>query len=151
MTQEAKFSWVQGEDLTIELIYKEGSTAENAVAVDLSNGFSLRMDIVDGLAGRLYTFNSDAILDVDEGADGTQPDADTEVTFGNGTAGSPNIVIEVPRQLALPGGPLSYLLDESHPVAVVYCDIFLRNTASDKQARILKAVISLEKSNTLWS
>lgn len=151
MTQEARFNWVQGEDLTIELIYKEGSTTENAVPVDLSSDYALRMDIVDPEIGRLYTFNSDAVADVDEETSGSQPDLDTEVEFGNGTAGSPNVSITVPRHLALPGGPLHGLIDYDHPVAVLFCDIFLRNTASDRQARILKAVISLEKSNTLWS
>lgn len=150
MVQQQNFTWAQGEDLVIELIYKEGPTAETAVAVDLSTNYALRMDIVvPTTKERVYTFNTAAIADVDPGA-GTVPDDTLEGTLSSGAAGTPNITIRVPRSLTLPGGALHTLMTATPATTVFNYDIFLRNTSVDTQAKILKGQVTTEESYTIW-
>jgi len=147
MASLSNFTWSQGDDLTIDLIYKEGATADTASAVDLTTGYSVRMDIVSHVDKvRLYTFNSDDIADVDPIATGDQPDSVIEGTLSAGLDGTPNISITVPRSLTLPGGPLFSRLSEG----TFNYDVFLRNTSTNKQAKILKGTIAVEESYTLW-
>jgi hypothetical protein len=144
-------TWVQGQDLDLEFIYKEGPDANSTVAIDLTSGYSIRMDIVDSVTGQhLYTFNSDVIADIDPITSGAQPDDTTEATFGTGAGGDPNITISVSRALTLPGGPLYPSLSAVPPVLTFFSDIFLRNTVADKQWKIATVNITVEKSYTLW-
>lgn len=101
------------------------------MVVDLT-GYSLRMDVrsADGVTN-LFTFNSDD-------ADALTAD---EATFG--TQGQINIVVD--RSVALPGGAL----ENSVGQALTF-DMFLRDTAN-KQKKILKGTITIEKSDTLWA
>lgn len=150
MAQTANFTWGQGEDLTVALIYKEGPVG-NEVVVDLSSGYEVRMDIVvPATKQRVYTFNTAALDDVDSETPGDQPDAVVEGTLGSGSGGSANINISVPRSLTLPGGAVFTLFDGNPGVSVFGYDIFLRNTVSDKQVKILTGTITVEASNTLW-
>lgn len=121
------FVWQQGEDATINMVYKEGAPA---VPIDLT-GYSLRMDVraVGGVT-TLYTFNSDD----------TNPATDDEATFG--TQGQIDIAIS--RAISLPGGALVDSIGQA-----LSFDIFLRNTAG-KQKKILKGTITIEGSETLW-
>lgn len=151
MTTNIPLVWVQGQDLDLNLIYKEGETSEFTTPIDLSNGYSVRMDIVGGKGNRLYTFNSDDIVDVDLLTDGDQADDTTEAVLGTGNAGQPNIAVSVSRSLTLPGGPLYASITGTPPVLTFYSDIFLRDTLSDKQWKIVTITITLEKSYTLWS
>lgn len=131
------YTWGQGEDLTISLVYKAGPDGAE-VPVNLT-GYSLRMDICDD-TGRLYTFNSADIPDpvVDEtGA------TDNEAVLG--TDGSINIT--VPRALSLPGGAVYDAVEAENNVFSY--DIFLRD-ASNKQKKILRGQITVEASYTLW-
>lgn len=123
----AKFVWPQGEDLRIQLRYKEGSGSA-AKAVNLSAGYAARMDLVLPSGGSvLYTASTD------------------NGSLVLGTAGdNPNISIVLPRALTLPGGALE------NTRAVAY-DLFLRNTATDIQIRVLEGTISIDRSRTLWS
>jgi len=150
MAQSANFIWGQGEDLTVELIYKEGAPGSEIV-VDLSSGYQLRMDIVvPATKERVYTFNSASISDIDPVADGAQPDSTLEGELSSGVGDTPNIVISVPRALTLPGGAVYSKMTGGTPVLVFGYDIFLRHVSSDRQAKILTGTIATEESSTLW-
>lgn len=151
MTQTSNLTWGQGEDLTVELIYKEGPDEGTLVVIDLSAGYSVRMDIVvPATKERLYTFNSDVIADVDPIDPATTPDNTLEGTMSSGVGGAPNISITVPRSLTLPGGSVYEKLSLATPITVFNYDIFLRNVNTDKQVKILKGSITIEDSYTLW-
>jgi hypothetical protein len=151
MAQSANFVWGQGEDLSVALIYKEGPAGSETV-VDLSSGYSLRMDIVvPATKERVYTFNTATLADVDPILVGSQADAVVEGVLSSGAGGSANITISVPRSLTLPTTGAVYLKTQAVPPVTVFgYDIFLRNTASDKQVKILTESITIEDSNTLW-
>ncbi|SRR6266542_3314826 len=151
MTQTANFVWQQGEDLDIKLIYKEGP-AGSEVAVDLSTGYALRMDIVVPSSDlRIYTFNSASIADVDPLTAGAQPDSVIEATLTSGAGGTPNITISVPHAITLPTTGEAYLqMTANPPVTVFNYDIFLRNTGTSKQTKILSGTITVQESATLW-
>ena len=132
------------------MIYKEGATAETAAAIDLSTNYELRMDIVvPSTKERVYTFNTEELADVDPGA-GTVPDTTVEGTLTSGADGSPNITIQVPRSLTLPGGAIHTKMIGTPAVSLFNYDVFLRNTSSDRQVKILKGTITAEESYTLW-
>lgn len=150
MTTNIPLVWVQGQDLDLNLVYKEGESDTFTTPVDLSNGYSVRMDIVDGNGKRLYTFNSEEIEDVDPIVSGEQIDDTTEAVLGNGAGGQPNISISVSRALTLPGGPLYSSIIGKPPVLTFYSDVFLRNTLANKQWKIVTITVTLEKSYTLW-
>lgn len=150
MAQTANFTWGQGEDLTIALIYKEGTAGSEAV-IDLSSGYNLRMDIVvPSTKERVTTFNSSALSDVDPIEVGDQADVTVESLLSSGGGGAPNILISVPRILTLPGGGIYTKMTAGTPIHVFAYDIFLRNTVSDKQVKILTGTVTVEESNTLW-
>lgn len=143
MAATFNYTWGQGEDLVLSMLYKEGPVGAE-VPVDLT-GYSLRMDIVTPNGDRRYTFNSEDIPDVDPGA-GTTPDTDKEAVLGaDGT-----INITVPRSLTLPGGVLHTDITAPTPLLTFNYDVFLRNPAN-QQKKILKGTITVEKSYTLWS
>lgn len=150
MAQTANFTWGQGEDLTIALIYKEGA-AGSEVVIDLSSGYELRMDIVvPSTKERVTTFNSDELVDVDPIQVGDQADVIIEALLSSGGGDAPNILISVPRILTLPGGGIYVKMTAGTPIHVFAYDIFLRNTVSDKQVKILTGTVTVEDSNTLW-
>lgn len=150
MAQTANFIWGQGEDLPVALIYKEG-TVGNEVVIDLSSGFEVRMDIViPATKERVYTFNTAALADVDPITPSAQPDNTIEGALSSGSGGSANITIQVPRSLTLPGGSVYAKMTGTPAVMVYNYDIFLRNTVSNKQVKILTGTITVEESNTLW-
>ena len=151
MAQTANFTWPQGEDLDIKLIYKEGPSGSEVV-VDLSSGYSLRMDIVvPATKERIYTFNTASIADVDPITPGSQPDSTIEGVLSSGAAGTPNVTVSVPRLLTLPTTGAIYVEMTGNPSVMVFgYDIFLRHTASDKQVKILSGTITIEESHTLW-
>lgn len=151
MSQSVDFVWPQGEDLKVDLIYKEGTTPETAVVVPLTTGYSVRMDIVSQTNGeRLYTFNSADIPDVDPVLTGAQADTQKEGTLSSGAGGTPNISIAVPRALTLPTGVIYTKMKGVPPQVVFNYDVFLRNTTTDKQVKVLKGTITVEESYTLW-
>lgn len=151
MAEIQNFTWPVGEDLLVELIYKEGATVETAAAVNLSTGYSVRMDIVVPATGeRIYTFNSEALADVDPIQASAQPDSVVEGVLSSGAGGTPNISFAVPRSLTLPGGAVYTKFTAAPPVTSLNYDIFLRNTVADKQVKILKGAITIEGSYTLW-
>lgn len=150
MAQTANFTWGQGEDLTIALIYKEGTAGSEAV-IDLSSGYELRMDIVvPTTKERVTTFNSSALDDADPIQVGDQADVVVESLLSSGSGGAANILISVPRILTLPGGGIYTKMTAGTPIHVFAYDIFLRNTVSDKQVKILTGTVTVEESNTLW-
>lgn len=155
MAQVQNFTWDQGADLDIKLIYKEGATAETAAAVDLSANYSVRMDIVvPATKERVYTFNSATIADVDPITAGNQADSVIENVLSSGAGGTPNITIRVPRAATLPGSPngaiYTKMTDNQTPITTFNYDIFLRNTTTDKQAKVLTGTITIAASYTLW-
>jgi hypothetical protein len=143
-------TWVQGQDLEVDLIYKEGPDSNSLTVINLSTGYSIRMDIVDTDGNRLYTFNSEDIPDVDPLQAGSQPDTVTEAVLSSGAGGTANIEIAVSRALTLPGGELYSLISETPPKLTFLSDIFLRNTNANKQWKIATLTITVEKSYTLW-
>jgi hypothetical protein len=137
------WTWQEGEDLVMSMIYKEGPLGEEA-PVDLT-GYSLRMDVVSSNGMHLHTFNSDDIDDVDIVTSGMQGDTVKEAELGDdGT-----IVIVVPRAPTLPGGSIANIWTGPDPIQVYY-DIFLRNNAVDQQSKILRGIITVERSYTKW-
>lgn len=150
MAQSVNLIWAQGDDLPFALRYREGPT-DAEVVVDLSTGFAVRMDIVvPATKERVYTFNTAAIADVDPIQVGAQPDSIVEGALSSGASGSANIQFAVPRSLTLPGGAVYAKMVAVTPIKVFSYDIFLRNTVTDKQAKILNGTITIEESNTLW-
>lgn len=136
------YTWGQGEDLTIDILYKEGPV-ESAVPVDLTD-YSLRMDIVeDGI--RLFTFNSEDIVPSDPAVDDTGVADNEAVLNHNGVEGAIHIV--VPRHITLPDGELFPSLATNN---IFDYDIFLRNDVSNTQTKILRGQITVEPSYTLW-
>ena len=151
MAQTKAFVWDQGADLLVQMIYKEGADANSAVAVDLSSNYAVRMDIVvPSTKERIYTFNSEELADVDPKTVGDQPDDVVEGVLSSGAGGTPNISITVPRSLTLPGGSVYEKFTGTPPVGVYNYDVFLRNTSSDKQSKILQGTITISESYTLW-
>ena len=151
MTQVQNFVWPIGEDLNVQLRYKEGPTEATATIVNLSSGFAVRMDIViPATKLRIYTFNSAAIADVDPLVASAQPDNTLEGVLTAGTGETPNIDIKVPRSILLPGGPVYDAYVGVPSVTMFNYDVFLRNTGTDRQSKILKGSITIEESYTLW-
>lgn len=151
MAQEQDFDWDQGSDLSVKLIYKEGATTETAVAIDLSANYAVRMDIVvPATLERVYTFNSATISDVDPVVAGDQPDNTLEAVLTSGGLGTPNINITVPRALTLPGGAIYAKMKATTPVKIFNYDVFLRNSSTNKQVKILTGQIEIIESYTLW-
>lgn len=131
------YTWQQGEDLVLSLIYNEGPEGDET-PVDLT-GWSLRMDIVDEDT-RLFTFNSD---DIPVSGVDVAGDADNEAILGN----DGSISIVVPRALTLVNGAVySRFLNGTTDY---HYDIFLRNPANN-QWPILRGTITVKKSYTLW-
>jgi hypothetical protein len=156
MAQVQNFTWDQGADLKVQLIYKEGDTVNSAVPVDLSTGYSVRMDIVlvdpaTNAKERLYTFNSDVVDDADWETPGDQPDSLTEGTLGPGSDTEPNINITVPRSITLPpDGEVYQKLIGPNATNIFNYDVFLRNTSANTQVKVLEGTITIRSSYTLW-
>lgn len=155
MAQTQSFTWDQGADLVVQLIYKEGADVGSALAVDLSSGYAVRMDIVvPGTGERVYTFNSATIADVDPILVGSQADSVVEGTLTSGAGGTPNISITVPRSLTLPNngsnGVIYTKMTGVPPITVFNYDVFLRNTTSNLQAKVLTGTVTISGSYTLW-
>ena len=144
MVAAHNYTWEQGEDLILAMLYKQGPVGAE-VPVDLT-GYSLRMDIVTPNGERRYTFNSDAVADVDPTTPELEGDTNTEAVLGaDGT-----INITVPRTLTLPNGELYSDINGTTPLLTFNYDVFLRNPAN-QQKKILKGQITVEKSYTLWA
>jgi len=125
--QDTNFTWPQGEDMVVELRYREGPTASKALPVNLASGYSAQLSIANPATP------SSPIV--------TLSTATGEIQLLSGVSG-PNIVVRLDRSLTLGGGPLA------SPISYVY-DLFLRNSA-DEQVKILEGVISVKRSVTQW-
>lgn len=151
MAGQKDFTWEQGEDLEVAILYKTGTSEANAVPRDLT-GYSVRMDIraTDVLGTRVYTFNSDDITDPD--LDGAGDETETDTIREVEPLGSDGMIrILVPRSLTVQGGPIYELMsDPLNPVSIFAYDIFLRDT-DDKQSKILFGTITVNRSVTLWT
>lgn len=131
------FTWQQGEDGVIALVYKVGSP--EAVPVDLSSDYEVRMDVSNSDDVVLFTFNSEDIP--------TSPRDNPGTSDNEGTLGADGeILILVPRSASLPGGALVNDIGET----LTY-DLFLRNSLLNHQKKILKGTIKIEESVTLWN
>lgn len=135
-----QWTWEQGEDLVMSMIYKEGPSGSE-VPVDLS-GYSLRMDVTHN-ATRVFTFNS-ADISGDPTVDVVGP-ADNEATLGS----DGSIRIAVPRSLTLPGGAVYAIMTSGAPLVLNY-DIFLRD-GSNLQRKFMQGTIQVNPSFTLWA
>ena len=144
MAATHNYTWAQGEDLEMAMVYRQGPEGAEE-PVDLT-GYSLRMDIVTLASERRYTFNSADIADVDPVTPGSIPDTTKEATLGS----DGEISITVPRTLTLPSGELYADITGNPPQLTFNYDVFLRNPAG-KQRKILKGSIVVEKSYTLWA
>lgn len=132
-TQSVPIKWPQGEDKVIELIYREGPDAKKAVPVSLSSGYDARMDLVVPDTRELVHS-----ITVDDG----------DIDLGSGTNDEPNVVIWLRRAVTLPGGEVFEALADG--VNMFSYDVFLRNTQTDKQVKILRGSVTIERSGTLW-
>lgn len=132
----------QGDDAEVSLVYRTAEGEEEPAPVDLTTGYSVRMDIaVDGTGLRVWTFNSDddaGPSPIDEPGSG-----DNETVLGS----EGQIAINVPRALTLPDGAIWDAI-EANQLVFKY-DLFLRNP-DNKQHKVLKGTITFNKSVTLW-
>lgn len=142
MAATYNYTWDQGEDLEISLVYKEGP-AGSPTAVNLTN-YQVRMDIrsVSVAGSRTWTFNSSDISG--EPLADSVGVSDNEIVLGS----DGSIKITVPRSLTLPGGSIYPLLENANSAMFVY-DVFLRN-GSNKQKKIMTGAITVNRSVTLW-
>lgn len=137
------YSWGQGEDLQISLVYKSGPIG-GEVPVDLAL-YSLRMDIA-GPDGKVLTvLNNASITDTDPNTTGDQTDTNYEVTMNEPDTGG--ILIELSRALTLPGGSFYRYIQTG--VEDFQYDIFLRDSVG-KQIKLIQGTISISKSITQW-
>jgi len=144
MAETWDFTWQQGADLPIELLYKSGPTGA-AVPVDLSL-YKFRMDIV-GPDGRvLSVVNDESITDTDPITAGNQGDTTYEATLTSGG----NILINLPRAATLPGGVFYKYITANPAVRTFAYDMFLRDTAG-LQEKIMAGTITVERSVTYWA
>jgi hypothetical protein len=140
------FTWRQGTDLTISLVYKSGPDGEE-VPVNLTN-YAVRMDMKTAIGAggiHVFTFNSEDIVE-------TPPVDTTGATDNEATLGSEGqINIVVPRSITLSGGAV-YAQMENGVLTFVY-DIVLRNKTPDPDVQdvILTGTITIERSITLWA
>jgi hypothetical protein len=125
MSQRADFTWPQGQDLTLQFNYKEGNKLLN-----LSSGYELRMDIVHPTTRAVVI---------------TVPTVGQSTVNLSGSA--PNITVTLPRALTLTGGAVYAVLGSTKTFDY---DIFLRNTNTDQQVKILRGQIRIEGSATQW-
>lgn len=125
--QDTNFTWPQGEDMVIELRYREGPDPKNALPVNLASGYSAKMGIASSTAPTVPL----TTLSTETG----------EIQLLSGTSG-PNIVVRLDRSLTLSGGVLV------SPMAYVY-DLFLRNSAGE-QVKIMEGVLNVRRSVTQW-
>lgn len=132
MAQAYDFDWPQGEDLVISLNYKEGDTANKALVVNLSSGYSARMDLV-------LPSTRAVVLTANDG---------DEITLGNGLNKQPNVEIILPRSHTLPGSPMHTAMAGSMSLGY---DLFIRNLTTDIQVKVLHGTIKIKRSNTLWA
>jgi len=148
MAASYDYTWNQGEDLLIALVYKSGPVG-SAVPVDL-NLYSFRMDIVGPDGKVLSVINDKTITDTDPYTAGNQTDtAPFEVALNaGGTLGS--IRIDLSRALTLPGGPFYKYINANPPVKVFSYDMFLRDN-NGKQKKIMMGTITIERSVTHWA
>ena len=98
----------------------------------------------------VYTFNSEAIADYDPITTGDQPDSVIEGVLTSGAGDTPNISITVPRSLTLPDGSVYAKMTATPAVKVFNYDVFLRNTTTDKQFKVLEGTVTVRDSYTLW-
>lgn len=143
MAANYDYTWQQGEDLTVSLIYKSGPEGAE-VPVDLTL-YSLRMDIAAPTGKVLTVLNDEAIADTDPFTVGNQGDTNYEVTLGS--AGQVNITLG--RALTLPPNVIHSYINANPAINTFSYDIFLRDTGG-KQKKILYGTITVEKSVTKW-
>lgn len=143
MAARYDYTWHQGEDFNISLVYKAGTAGAEA-PVNLST-YSLRMDIAAPNGTVLTVLNDKNITDTDPYTPGSQADTSYEVTLG--TAGQISILLG--RALTLPGGAFERYLSANPSQSNFSYDIFLRD-AGGKQTKILYGTLALVKSVTKW-
>ena len=145
MTATQDYSWEQGEDLAINLVYKSGPPGE-ATPVDLTS-YSFRMDIVAPNGKTLTVLNDETITDTDPYTPGSQADSTPyEVTM----TAIGEIIINLARSLTLPPTGALFPYINANPATTSFSyDMFLRD-ATGKQTKILKGNITVSKSVTLW-
>ena len=132
------YTWEQGDDLIIEIVYKI-----NDVPVDLSN-HSVRMDIapVTGatVGSPVWSFNSE---DLSGSPLDTEGIADNEAVLD----AQGNIHIRVPRDLTLTG-----VIGAALPTTTTYAyDLFLRDKGANTQKKLLRGNITVNRSITHWA
>lgn len=138
------YTWHQGEDFVIGLVYKTGPEGAE-VPVNLTN-WSLRMDIAAPDGQIMSILNDDAITDADTHVAGNQLEpSSTEVVLGS--AGE--VTINLSRSLTLAGGKMYRYVTANPGQNVFFYDVFLRDNTG-KQRKILSGNITLIKSVTQW-
>lgn len=126
--QDINFTWPQGEDLYIDLRYKEGPSQSKAVAVNLASGYSAQMSIASPAAPTNIplTLASGGAIALSTGVN------------------EPNIRIDLNRSHTLTGGVFAA------GGAFVY-DLFLRNDTTGDQIKVMEGTINVRKSVTQWA
>ena len=137
--------WEQGEDFIMNLRY-----VENENPVDLTN-YSVRMDIAIPAKSisperKVMVINSDDVTVLD--SEGSPLDhegaSDNEVSVDS----EGNINIFISRFTTLPGGPIGDRLNAS---TVFIYDLFVRDNTSNRQKKLVKGEITINRSVTQWT
>ena len=143
MAGTQNYTWDQGADLIISLIYQSGPAGSEA-PVNLTT-WQCRMDIAAPDGTILTVLNDEAITDADPFTPGNQADNLYEVVLGS----DGSIVITLSRALTLPGGAFNKYISANPSQNQFEYDIFLRSSVG-KQSKILQGTITLVKSVTKW-
>ncbi len=143
MASTYDYTWEQGDDLTISLVYKTGPEGAT-VPVDLT-GYKFRMDITATDGKVLTVLNDEAIADTDPFISGSQADNTFEVTMDS----VGNIAIVLSRALTLPNGAFYPYLNANPNQKIFSYDMFIRSGAG-VQKKILGGSITINKSITMW-
>ena len=144
MAESHTYTWNQGTDLVMSLIYKAGPVG-SAEPVDLS-AYAFRMDIVAPDGNVLIVANDAEIEDVDPFEPNAQPDTSYEVTMN--TVGE--IQVTLNRSLTLPGGKFYKYISAHTPIRTFSYDMMLRDTSINFQTKVLEGTIVISPSVTLW-
>lgn len=148
MAATHNYTWNQGEDLLIALVYKSGPVGSSE-PVDL-NLYSFRMDIV-GPDGRVLSVaNDQTITDADPYMTGDQTDSGPFEVELNADDVIGSIRIDLARSLTLPGGVFYKYINANPPIRVFSYDMFLRDN-NGKQKKLMQGTITIERSVTHWA
>lgn len=127
--QDVNFNWQQGEDTYLNFRFKEGPSKSKAMPVNLASGYTAKLTLANPNSPTTplvvcSTENGDILL----------------FTGIN----EPNIKVKLRKEHTLPPNGLL-------PVGSYVYDLFVRNTGTGDQIKVVEGTINVRRSITLWS